>query len=110
MSDINSASVVFSAIRRIAVHSPLHSPVLHSPPLLQVEEEAARKQEEEEKAMAAEMAAAAAKAEAMAASYREAEEQERRDHELALRLAAETRGGVDESEAPALKRWVRCPS
>lgn len=33
------------------------------------------------------------------------EEQERRDHELALRLANETNSGVDDL-TPSLKRWV----
>ncbi|KAF2360204.1 Myosin N-terminal SH3-like [Trinorchestia longiramus] len=68
------------------------------------EEEAAKKLEEEERLRAAENKAAAAVAAREAATAREAEEQERRDHELALRLAAETRGGVDETETPMLKR------
>lgn len=35
------------------------------------------------------------------------EEQERRDHELALRLASETNSGVDDM-TPSLKRYSTC--
>lgn len=71
-----------------------------------LEEEAARKLEEEEKLRSSERDAADAAAALEAAGARDAEEQERRDHELALRLAAETRGGVDDSDTPMLRSFT----
>lgn len=46
-----------------------------------------------------------AKEEAESERLAHLEEQERRDHELALRLATETNSAVEEM-TPSLKRWV----
>jgi len=64
------------------------------------EEEKRRKQEEKDKAALASMEQDLANANAKLA---EQHEQERRDHEIALRLAEESGGGVDEL-TPSLKR------
>ena len=65
-----------------------------------VEEEKRRKEEEKEKKKIASMQEDLDRANARLAEQRE---QERRDHELAVRLAEETGGGVEEM-TPGLKR------
>merc|ERR1712113_722225 len=65
-----------------------------------LEEEKRRKQEEKDKAALASMEQDLSNANAKLA---EQHEQERRDHEIALRLAEESGGGVDEL-TPNLKR------
>ena len=64
------------------------------------EEEKRRRQEESDQAKVASMQKALEQADARLAEQRE---QERRDHELAVRLAEETGGGVEEL-TPSLKR------
>merc|ERR1712111_290526 len=64
------------------------------------EEEKRRRQEEQEKKKIASMQEDLDRANARLAEQRE---QERRDHEIAVRLAEETGGGVEEM-TPSLKR------
>ncbi|XP_071535802.1 myosin heavy chain 95F isoform X4 [Panulirus ornatus] len=67
------------------------------------EEELRRKQEEEDRRAAEALQAQLAKEAAESERQAQLEEQERRDHELALRLASETNSVVDDI-APSLKR------
>ncbi|KOC60849.1 Myosin heavy chain 95F [Habropoda laboriosa] len=75
------------------------------------EEEQKRKQEEEDKRTAAVIQAQMEKEELEENQYRDLLEQERRDHELAVRLAQESNGQVEDSPPPVRSGSdVRVPS
>lgn len=70
-----------------------------------IEEEARRKQEEEDRLTAAALQAANERQAAEEQRYRQQLEQERHDHELALRLAQESNGQIEDSP-PSSRRLV----